>query len=45
MNETAYLFSTPANSEWLLESLSQADIGDLQSVVFPLSLNSISNEK
>jgi len=45
MNETAYLFSTPANSEWLLESLSQADSGDLQTVVFPISTISESNKK
>jgi PHD/YefM family antitoxin component YafN of YafNO toxin-antitoxin module len=44
MTETAYLLSTPANREWLLESLSQADSGDLQTVVFPLSINATSKE-
>ena len=37
MIETAYLLSTPANREWLLESLAQADRGDLQAVEFPLT--------
>jgi antitoxin YefM len=37
MIETAYLLSTPANREWLLESLAQADRGELQSVDFPLT--------
>jgi PHD/YefM family antitoxin component YafN of YafNO toxin-antitoxin module len=45
MNETSYLLSTPANREWLMESLSQADNGDLQTVVFPISTISESNEK
>jgi PHD/YefM family antitoxin component YafN of YafNO toxin-antitoxin module len=45
MNETSYLLSTPANREWLLESLSQADSGDLQTVEFPISTNSTSEEK
>ena len=38
MIETAYLLSTPANREWLLESLAQADRGELQSVEFPLTV-------
>jgi antitoxin YefM len=37
MIETAYLLSTPANREWLLESLAQADRGELQAVEFPLT--------
>jgi hypothetical protein len=37
MIETAYLLSTPANREWLLESLAQADRGELQSVDFPVT--------
>ena len=37
MIETTYLLSTPANREWLLESLAQADRGELQSVDFPLT--------
>jgi antitoxin YefM len=37
MIETAYLLSTPANREWLLESLAQADRGELQTVEFPLT--------
>jgi PHD/YefM family antitoxin component YafN of YafNO toxin-antitoxin module len=45
MNETSYLLSTSANSEWLLESISQADRGELQIVVFPISTISESNEK
>ena len=42
MIETAYLLSTPANREWLLESLAQADRGELQPVEFPLTT---ANEK
>ena len=38
MIETAYLLSTPANREWLLESLAQADRGELDSVEFPLTI-------
>jgi hypothetical protein len=45
MDETSYLLSTPANRAWLIESLSQADSGDLQTVVFPISTISESNEK
>ena len=37
MIETAYLLSTPANREWLLESLAQADRGELQTVEFPFT--------
>ena len=37
MIETTYLLSTPANREWLLESLAQADRGELQTVEFPLT--------
>jgi hypothetical protein len=37
MIETAYLLSTPANREWLLESLAQADRGELLPVEFPLT--------
>ncbi len=37
MIETAYLLSTPANREWLLESLAQADRRELQPVEFPLT--------
>jgi hypothetical protein len=45
MTETAYLLSTFANSEWLLGSISQADRGELQTVVFPISTISEGNEK
>ena len=41
MLETAYLLSTPANREWLLDSLAQADRGEL----IPLSLSITVNEK
>ena len=37
MLETAYLLSTPANREWLLESLAQADRGEFTPVEFPLT--------
>lgn len=36
MIETTYLLSTPANREWLLESLAQADRGELTPLAFPL---------
>jgi antitoxin YefM len=44
MIETAYLLSTPANREWLLESLAQADRGELQSVDFPVTTVSEKNK-
>ena len=37
MIETAYLLSTPANREWLLESLAQADRGELIPLELPIS--------
>jgi hypothetical protein len=37
MLETAYLLSTPANREWLLESMAQADRGEFTAVEFPLT--------
>jgi antitoxin YefM len=36
MIETAYLLSTPANREWLLESLAQADRGELMPLELPI---------
>ena len=36
MIETAYLLSTPANREWLLESLAQADRGELITLKLPI---------
>lgn len=36
MLETAYLLSTPANREWLLESLAQADRGELTPLLLPI---------
>ena len=36
MIETAYLLSTPANREWLLESLAQADRGELMALELPI---------
>jgi antitoxin YefM len=36
MIETAYLLSTPANREWLLESLAQADRGELIPLELPI---------
>ena len=37
MLETAYLLSTPANREWLLDSLAQADRGETTRMKFPIS--------
>lgn len=37
MNETEYLLSTEANSEWLTDSLLQAESGELQVVALPLT--------
>jgi PHD/YefM family antitoxin component YafN of YafNO toxin-antitoxin module len=45
MDETSYLLSTPANREWLIESLSQAASGDLQTFEFPITIDSTSNEE
>ena len=39
MLETAYLLSTPANREWLLDSLAQADRGELIPLSFPITVN------
>ncbi len=36
MIETAYLLSTPANREWLLDSLAQADRGETTRLTFPI---------
>jgi antitoxin YefM len=36
MIETSYLLSTPANREWLLESLAQADRGELFELNLPI---------
>jgi len=38
MIETSYLLSTPANREWLLESLAQADRGELFTLELPIEL-------
>ena len=40
MIETAYLLSTPANREWLLDSLAQADRGELIPLELPIKLSS-----
>ena len=39
MLETAYLLSTPANREWLLDSLAQADRGELIPLTLPITVN------
>ena len=39
MLETAYLLSTPANREWLLDSLAQADRGELIPLSLPIAVN------
>ncbi|MBU6314659.1 MAG: type II toxin-antitoxin system Phd/YefM family antitoxin [Actinomycetales bacterium] len=39
MLETAYLLSTPANREWLLDSLAQADRGELIPLSLPITVN------
>jgi antitoxin YefM len=36
MIETSYLLSTPANREWLLDSLAQADRGETTRLEFPI---------
>ena len=36
MNDSMYLFSTPENREWILESLAQADRGELIALELPL---------
>lgn len=36
MIETSYLLSTPANREWILESLAQADRGELTVLELPI---------
>ena len=44
MLETAYLLSTPANREWLLESMAQADRGEFTAVEFPLTASAQKNK-
>jgi antitoxin YefM len=39
MLETAYLLSTPANREWLLDSLAQADRGELIPLTLPITVS------
>ena len=36
MIETTYLLSTPANREWIMESLAQADRGELFALELPI---------
>ncbi|MBF8253151.1 MAG: hypothetical protein HW379_1493 [Actinobacteria bacterium] len=38
MIETIDLLSTPANRDWLLESLAQADRGELLTIDIPIQL-------
>jgi PHD/YefM family antitoxin component YafN of YafNO toxin-antitoxin module len=37
MIETSYLLSTPANREWLLDSLAQADRGETIPLNLPIA--------
>ena len=39
MLETAYLLSTPANRQWLLDSLAQADRGELIPLSLPITVH------
>ena len=45
MDETSYLFSTDANSQWVLDSIDQANSYELIEIELPISMNSTSNEK
>jgi len=45
MIETAYLLSTPANREWLLESLAQADRGETTRMEFPIAASTTTKVK
>ena len=45
MIETAYLLSTPANREWLLDSLAQADRGETTRMEFPIAASTTTKVK
>ena len=45
MDETSYLFSTEANSQWIIDSIDQANSGELIAIELPISINSIRNQK
>jgi hypothetical protein len=44
MDETSYLLSTEANSQWILDSIAEADSGQFIALEFPITMNSKSNE-
>lgn len=46
MLEMQYLLSTPANRDWILKSIEEADRGELRPLNLPLTINSeLHNEK
>ena len=45
MDETSYLLSTEANSQWILDSIAEADSGEFSALEFPMTMNSKSKEK
>jgi hypothetical protein len=45
MDETSYLFSAEANLVWIMDSIDQANSGELIEIELPVSINSIRYEK
>ena len=45
MIETQYLLSTPANREWILKSIAEADRGQTVKMDFPIILDKVKKKK
>jgi len=45
MLETQYLLSTPANREWILKSIAEADRRQTVKLDFPITLDKVRNKK
>lgn len=45
MLETQYLLSTPANREWILKSIAEADKGHTARIEFPITLDRAQKQK
>jgi antitoxin YefM len=44
MLEMQHLLSTPANRDWLLKSIEQADLGETRKLTLPINVNSALHE-
>ena len=45
MLETQYLLSTPANREWIIKSIAEADSGQTVKMDFPITLDKAAKRK